>query len=139
MSYSETTPDWLKILLHGMFLTVLDLCAIVFSVVLFLMAGINTSNVVYQTGLAVAVSLLLYFVIYYFIRTSGYDIMNLEDLKMTIVVLVISIALLPAIYYPMHYITHGYWSTLHNMLANWPFQLVVNSTCLAGNLYFVKN
>lgn len=139
MKGSEITPDWLKILLHGMFLTVLDLCAVVFSAVLLMIIGINASGIVYQMVVAIAVGLLLYFAIYYFIRSGGYDIMQLEDLKMLVVVLVISMALLPAIYYPLHYVTHGYWSSFHSMLVNWPFQFMVNSICLAGNFYFIKS
>lgn len=67
------------------------------------------------------------------------EIMEIDDFFMLATILMISLALLPAIFYPLHYLTQGYWSSFDNLLATWPFQIVVNGLCLIMNYFIFSN
>ena len=49
--------------------------------------------------------------------------------------IIIGMALLPSIYYPLHFLTKGGWGSFDNIMKIWPFQLTVNGLCLLLNFF----
>ena len=94
------------------------------------------ANEMIQSGIALIVNLLIYFLIYKLINGIQAEVMKIDDLSMMVIILLTSMALFPAVFFPLHYLTKNEWSTFDNILRIWPFQLIVNGLCLVMN-YFV--
>lgn len=125
----------LRILLHAFFLISLNLFAIIGAFVFMQMSGIEADKMI-QSAVALIINLVIYIVVFRIMAGVQKDIMAIDNLSMFIIILLVSLALLPSVFYPMHYLTQGYWSTFDNILATWPYQLVVNGLCLTLN-YFI--
>ena len=128
-------PDILRILLHAFFLIAVNLFSIVGAFVLIQLSGYESHRIT-QSVVALVINLLIYLAVYRVMANIQKELMDIDNLSMFIVILLISLALLPSVFYPMHYLTQGRWSSFDNILATWPYQLVVNGLCLTLN-YFI--
>jgi len=91
-----------------------------------------------QSSLALVINIGVYWLVYKIMHGIQEDVMKIDDFSMFAIILLISLALLPAIFYPMHYLTQGYWSSFDNLLTTWPFQLIVNGLCLVLNFFIIS-
>lgn len=96
------------------------------------------SDKLVQGSIALAINLLIYTLVFKIMNGIQKELMRLENISMMITVLLISLALLPAIFYPLHYLTQGYWSSFDNLLSTWPFQLLLNALCVVLNYFFLS-
>ena len=128
----------LRILLHGFFLISANLFSIMaaFAIIQVVSAG---PDKFFQASIALIINVGVYLVVYMLMSGIQKEIMKIDNFSMLGVILLISLALLPAIFYPLHYLTQGYWSSFDNLLATWPFQLIVNGLCLVLNFYILKS
>jgi hypothetical protein len=126
----------LRILLHGFFLISVNLFSVMAAVVLMRAFSIP-SNGILQSGIVLAVDLGIYILIYKVMNAVQKEVMRIDDISMLVVILLTSLALFPAVFYPIHYVTKGYWNSFENILAIWPFQLMVNGICLVMNYFII--
>lgn len=127
--------DILRILLHGFFLVSTNLFSVMATFVAVKMLSLPTERII-QSSIALVINVIIYIVVFRIMAGIQKGIMGLDNFSMMITVLLISLALLPAVFYPLHYLTQGYWSSFNNLMATWPFQLLVNGICLVLN-YFI--
>lgn len=127
--------DILRILLHGFFLVSTNLFSVMAAFVAVKMLSLPTERII-QSSIALVINVIIYIVVFRIMAGIQKGIMGLDNFSMMITVLLISLALLPAVFYPLHYLTQGYWSSFNNLMATWPFQLLVNGICLVLN-YFI--
>ncbi len=128
----------LRILLHGFFLISANLFSVMVAFVIVQVALLNEEKIV-QSSLALIINIGIYWLVYKVMSRIQEEIMRIDNFSMFAIILLVSLALLPAIFYPMHYLTQGYWSSFDNLLATWPFQLVVNGLCLVMNYYLLQS
>lgn len=127
----------LSILLHGLFLVSLNLFSVIVA-----FAAMQTlygqSDRLAQGIIALLVSFFIYFVVFRFMFGIQKEIMQIDNYTVLIIVLLVSLALLPAVFYPLHFLTQGTWSSIDNLYATWPFQLIVNGFCLFFNFHILS-
>ena len=127
--------DILRMLLHGFFLVSTNLLSVMAAFVAVKVFSIPTDKII-QGSIALFINVIIYVVVFKIMNGIQKELMSLDNFSMMITVLLISLALLPAVFYPLHYLTQGYWSSFDNLLATWPYQLLVNGICLVLN-YFI--
>ena len=125
----------LRILLHGFFMVSVNLFSIMVAFSFVQITSLGADRLI-QGSVALIINVIIYLVVYKLMYRVQKEIMEIDNPFMLAVILMISLALLPAIFYPLHYLTQGYWSSFDNLLATWPFQIVVNGLCLIMN-YFI--
>ena len=127
----------LGILLHGFFLVSVNLFSLA---VAFAVVQITSlpPNKLLHSGIALSVNLIIYYVVYQVMKQVQKELIVIEDFAMFATIFLISLALMPAVFYPLHYATSGNWSTFDNLLAIWPFQMLVNGLCLIFNFYILS-
>lgn len=128
----------LRILLHGFFLISANLFSVMVAFVIVQVALLNEERIV-QSSLALVINIGIYWLVYKVMSRIQEEIMRIDNFSMFAIILLVSLALLPAIFYPMHYLAQGYWSPFDNLLVTWPFQLVVNGLCLVMNYYLLQS
>lgn len=128
----------LRILLHGFFLVSVNLFSIMVAFTFVQVTSLDTDRLI-QGSVALVINTIIYFAVYKLMFNVQKEIMEIDDFFMLATILMISLALLPAIFYPLHYLTQGYWSSFDNLLATWPFQIVVNGLCLIMNYFIFSN
>jgi hypothetical protein len=128
----------LRILLHGFFLISANLFSIMAAFVIVQVASAGPDKIL-QASIALIINVGVYVTVFKLMRGTQQEIMKIDNFSMFAVILLISLALLPAVFYPIHYLTQGYWSSFDNLLATWPFQLIVNGLCLVLNLYILRS
>ena len=128
----------LRILLHGFFLISANLFSVMVAFVLVQVALLNEEKII-QSSLALVINIGIYWLVYKVMSRIQEEIMRIDNFSMFAIILLVSLALLPAIFYPMHYLAQGYWSPFDNLLVTWPFQLVVNGLCLVMNYYLLQS
>ena len=126
----------LRILLHAFFLIAANLFSVMtaFAMVQIFVAD---ADKFLQSSIALIVNVGVYMAVYMLMNRIQSDIMKIENFSMFAIILLISLALLPSIFYPMYYLIQGKWSSFDNLLVTWPFQLVVNGICLVINYYII--
>lgn len=125
----------LRILLHGLFLISANLFSVMAAFAIVQVSGIDVDKIV-QSSIALIVNVGIYLAVFKLMDGVQKDVMRIDNFSMFAIILLISLALLPSIFYPMHYLTRGVWSSFDNLLVTWPFQLIVNGLCLVIN-YFI--
>jgi len=125
----------IRILLHGFFLVSTNLFSVMAAFVAVKILSIPPDRLV-QSAIALVINVIIYIVVFKVMAGIQKELMSLDNFSMMITVLLISLALLPAVFYPLHYLTQDYWSSFENLLATWPYQLIVNGICLVLN-YFI--
>ncbi len=125
-----------KILLHGFFLVSTNLFSIIAAVVIVELAAIE-SNKLIQSSIALIINIILYLIVFKLMNGIQKDIMKIDNFSMFAIILIISMALLPSVFYPMHFLTHGAWGNIDNLIATWPYQLIVNGFCLILNYFII--
>jgi len=128
----------LKILLHGFFLISANLFSIMAAVVIVQLTSIEPNRPL-QSSIALIINVITYLIVFKLMSGIQKDIMKIENFSMFAIILIISMALLPSVFYPLHFLTHGDWGNIDNLLATWPFQLTVNGLCLVLNLFILKS
>ena len=128
----------LHILLHGFFLISANLFSVMVAFVIVQVALLNEERIV-QSSLALVINIGIYWLVYKVMSRIQEEIMRIDNFSMFAIILLVSLALLPAIFYPMNYLAQGYWSPFDNLLVTWPFQLVVNGLCLVMNYYLLQS
>lgn len=128
----------LRILLHGFFLISTNLFSVMIAFVIVRVALLNEEKIV-QSSLALVINIGIYWLVYKVMSRIQDDFMRIDNFSMFAIILLVSLALLPAIFYPMHYLTQGYWSSFDNLLVTWPFQLIVNGLCLVMNYFLLRS
>ena len=125
----------LLILLHGFFLVSANLFSIMtaFVIIQFFSSG---PDKILQSSIALIINLGVYLVVFKLMNGIQKEIMKIDDFSMFAIILLISLALLPSVFYPLHFLMQGYWSSVDNLLATWPYQLIVNGLCMVLN-YFI--
>ena len=125
----------LRILLHGFFLVSANLFSIMvaFVIIQFFSSG---PDKILQSSIALVINLGVYLVVFKLMNGIQREIMKIDDFSMFAIILLISLALLPSVFYPLHFLMQGNWSSVDNLLATWPYQLIVNGLCLVLN-YFI--
>ncbi|MCG8308196.1 MAG: hypothetical protein MI975_12445 [Cytophagales bacterium] len=135
MSGSTDSHSILRILLHGFFLISANLFSIMVAFAAVKIWALPPGKL-FQGSFALITNTVVYLMVYKLMSGIQREIMEIDDFSMFVIVLLVSMALLPAIFYPIHYLAQGYWSSFDNLLATWPFQLIVNGICLVMN-YFI--
>lgn len=125
----------LRILLHGFFLVSANLFSVAIAFVVVQISSLPSDRII-QGSIALLVNLIVYVIVYKIMNGVQKSIMEVDDFSMLSTVFLVSLALLPAVFYPLHFITQGNWSSFENLLAIWPFQMIVNGLCLILN-YFI--
>ena len=127
----------LRILLHGFFLISANLFSIITAFAIIQFVSTDTDKII-QSFIALIINVGIYIFVFRLMNGIQEEIMKIDDFSMFAIILLVSLALLPAIFYPMHYLTQGYWSSFDNLLATWPYQIVVNGLCLVINFFIMK-
>ena len=125
----------LRILLHSFFLISSNLFSVIAAFAIMQVSGLEDNKLV-QGSIALVDNVLIDFLVYRLMSVVQKELMQLDGTSMLVAVAMISLALMPAVFYPMHFLIRGEWSTFDNLLAIWPFQLIINGFCLVLN-YFV--
>lgn len=127
----------LPILLHGFFMISVNLFSAM-AAVLFLHLVHLSSTRWMEASIALVINVVVYFGVYKLMKNIEPRILRLDDVLMLLMVLVMSLALLPTVYYPMYYLMHGGWSSLDNLWSIWPYQVMANGICLILNFYVLS-
>jgi hypothetical protein len=125
----------LRILLHAFFLISVNLFSVAAAVLAIYLMKTDAGEMA-QSGIALLINLMIYLLIYWLMRGIGAMIMQIDDFSMLAIILLSSLALFPAVFYPLHFLIKGAWSSFDDILSVWPFQFIVNGLCLVLN-YFV--
>ncbi len=128
----------LKILLHGFFLISANLFSIMAAVVIIQLTSFESNRLV-QSSIALIINIITYLIVFKLMSGLQKDIMKIDNFSMFAIILIISLALLPSVFYPIHFLTHRDWGNIDNLLATWPFQFIVNGICLVLNLFILKS
>ncbi len=126
----------LRILLHGFFMVSVNLFSVMVAFAIAVIFSLGNGEIVHAT-LALVLNLVVYLTVYSLMRSVESGIMRIDSWSMLMAILMISLAMLPAVYYPIYYFTHGGWSSFDNLITTWPFQIIVNSICLVLNFFIV--
>jgi hypothetical protein len=127
----------LGILLHGIFLVSLNLFSVMLAVVLS-KTGISGMGQVFHSAAALIVNIGIYVLVYRIMGGFNTEIMLIENLSAFTVILGISLALLPVVFFPMHYLTLGSAGSFNQLMKVWPYQLTVNGLCLVLNYFMLS-
>ena len=127
----------LRILLHGFFLVSANLFSVAIAFVLVQISSLPADRII-QGSVALLVNLIVYILVYKIMNGVQKSIMQIDDFSMVSTVFLVSLALLPAVFYPLHFITQGDWSSFENLLVIWPFQMIVNGLCLILNYFIIS-
>lgn len=126
-----------RILLHGFFLISVNLFSMIAAFAIIQFVSTDTDKII-QSFIALIINVGIYIFVFRLMNGIQEEIMKIDDFSMFAIILLVSLALLPAIFYPMHYLTQGNWSSFDNLLATWPYQVVVNGLCLVINFFIMK-
>ncbi len=130
--------DVVSMIMHGFFLTSLNLFAILLSFTLFVV--FNPSNqLIFQAFTALFLNIALYYMVYFMMKRLGSSLMMIPDLGMLLATIGISLALLPVVFFPLSYLSQGYWISVDNLFVVWPYQLMANGICLIISFFVLKN
>lgn len=127
----------LRILLHGFFLVSANLFSIMLAFVI-IQSFLEEPDKIIQSSIALIINLLVYLVVFKLMNGVQKELMRIDNYSMFAIILLISLALLPSVFYPLHFLTQGYWSSVDNLLAMWPYQIIVNGLCLVLNFYILS-
>ncbi|MCK5705690.1 MAG: hypothetical protein KAI29_31290, partial [Cyclobacteriaceae bacterium] len=127
-----------SVLLHGVFLVSANMFSAIVSFVVVQVLTLPSDRII-QSSIALIINLGIYFAVYKLMFGVQKEIMKIDNFSMFAILLLISMALLPSIFYPLHFLTQGYWSSVDNLLAIWPYQLIVNGLCLVLNFYILRS
>ena len=127
----------LRILLHGFFLISTNLFSAMTAFALVQILAIDADRIL-QSTIALFINIGVYLAVYKLISRIQKDVMKIDNFSMFAIILLVSLALLPSIFYPMHYLTRGEWSSFNNLLMIWPFQIIVNGICLVFNFFIFR-
>ena len=127
----------LGVLLHGFFLVSVNLFSLAVAFAVVQIASLPPNKLL-QSGVALSVNLIIYYLVYRLMKQVQKELIVIEDFAMFATVFLISLALMPAFFYPLHFATRGSWSTFDNILAIWPFQILANGLCLVFNFYILS-
>jgi len=122
----------LRIILHGFFLISTNLFSLI-AAIAFIQLTSAEFNKISQAAIALIINLAIYLLVYKLMHGIQKEIMEIDDYSMFIIILLISMALLPAVFYPLQYMSSGNWSSFDNIINTWIFQVVVNGLCLTIN------
>ena len=89
-----------------------------------------------QSSIALIINIGVYLAVYKLMNGIQKEVMKIDNFSMFAIILLVSLALLPSVFYPMHYLTQSKWSSFDNLIVTLPFQLIVNGICLVFN-YFI--
>ncbi len=125
----------LRILLHGFFLVSANLFSIMtaFVIIQFFSSG---PDKILQSTIALIINLGVYLVVFKLMNGIQKEIMKIDDFSMFAIILLISLALLPSVCYPLQFQRKGTRRSADNSHATWPDQLMENRLCLVLN-YFI--
>jgi uncharacterized membrane protein YjfL (UPF0719 family) len=127
----------LGILLHGFFLVSVNLFSLAGAFALLHISSIPSDKLI-QASIALCVNLVVYMIVYSLMKAVQKELIEITDFAMLSTVFLISLALMPVIFYPLHFAARGSWSTFDNLLAIWPFQMLVNGLCLVLNFFVLS-
>jgi hypothetical protein len=127
----------LRILLHAFFLISVNLFSVTMAVLILHLMKIDSNEMV-QSGISLGINLLIYLAIDRLMKAMQSEVMKIDDFAMMTIVLLSSLALLPAVFYPLHFLIKNEWSSFDNVLKVWPFQLIVNGLCLVINFFILS-
>jgi len=134
MSMNKKTSI-LRIFLHGFFIVSANLFSIAIAFAIVHISSLPSDRFI-QGAAALVVNLGTYAIVFKMMQGVQRQLMDIDNFFMLSTIFLVSLALLPSVFYPLHYLTQGHWSSFDNLLAIWPFQLLVNGLCLVLN-YFV--
>jgi len=127
----------LKVVLNGLFLISLNLFSLMLITVIMVIARIDAGELVRMSS-AFLLNLGIYTLVFYLMNNVQEDIMALVDMRMLSIILISSIALLPAVFLPLNYLLKGEWTRINTLFELWPFQIFVNGLCLLTNRYLLS-
>ena len=125
-----------RIPLHGFFLISSNLFSVMAAFVIVQITEVQEDLV--QSTLALVINLGVYLLVYKLMNAVQVGIMKIDDFSMFAIIFLVSLALLPAVFYTMQYLIQGHWSSFDNLLAIWPFQIFVNGLCLVMNYFLLR-
>ncbi len=123
-------------LLHATFLIALNLFSVNAVFILSHVLSIHMGTIV-QAISAILFNVAGYYLIFRLMASLGIKVMKIDDFSMLAIILLTSLALLPAIYYPLHYTIQGYWNSFDFFVEFWPYQLIVNGLCVVMNFFIL--
>jgi hypothetical protein len=127
----------LRILLHAFFLISVNLFSVTAAVLVMYLMKIDGGEMT-QSGIALLMNLMIYLLIYKLMNGIQAMIMQIDDFSMLAIILLSSLALFPALFYPLHFLIKGTWSNFDDILSVWPFQFIVNGLCLVINNFILS-
>jgi len=127
----------LRILLHAFFLISVNLFSVTAAVLIIHLMKIDASEMA-QSGVALLINLMIYLMIYKLMNGIQAMIMQIDDFSMMAIILISSLSLFPAVFFPLHFLIKGAWSSFDNVLRVWPFQFIVNGLCLVINFFILS-
>ncbi len=126
----------LPILLHGFFLVSVNLFSVMVAFVI-IMGFSSGDDKIVHASLALILNVIVYLAVYSLMNQVEPAIMKINNWSMLMAILMVSLAILPIVYYPVFYFIHGDWSPFDNLMAIWPYQVIVNGLCLVLNFFVV--
>jgi len=126
-----------SILLHGFFLVSLNLFSVATAFAIVQLTSLPSEKII-QASIALSVNLIIYIFVFSIMKAIQKELIEIRDFSMLATIFLVALALLPAIFYPLHYVSKGYWSSFDNLLAIWPYQIVVNGLCLVLNFFVLR-
>ena len=138
MVVMKSWSSLLRILLHGFFLVSVNLFSIMTAFVIIQFFS-SVPDKILQASIALLINLGVYLVVFKLMNGVQKEIMKIDNFSMFAILMLISLALLTSVFYPLHFLTQGYWSSVNNLLAIWPYQLIVNGLCLVLNFYILRS
>jgi hypothetical protein len=129
----------IRIGLHGLILTLADLAGILGGFVACKAFDFeHLDQIMVQLPVAVALSILLFVLWSLLLRIFGAKKLLLADLKELLFVFVASVAMVLAVFVPLHFFTQGYHSAIDNLVLLAFYQMPVNLIALCG-VWIVQN
>ena len=132
--------NWLSVLsiiLHSFFVVATNLFSIGIAFAATQFTSLSSGRIG-QAVMALVINLVIYVLVFKIMRVVQKELIEINEVAKLSTVFLVSLALLPAIFYPMYFLTQGYWSSFENVQAIWPYQMVANGLCLLTNYFIVK-
>lgn len=133
----KTRSSLLRILLHAFFLISANLFSVMAAFAIVQIIAIDAEKIL-QSSIALIINIGVYLAVYKLMNGIQKEVMKIDNFSMFAIILLVSLALLPSVFYPMHYLTQGKWSSFDNLIVTLPFQLIVNGICLVINYFMLR-
>ncbi len=114
-----------RVILHSFILSMVNIISILFGFgVYHFFMDYNQLSIQVPVGAVFSIIVFISWVI--ILKYKGVSWLLLESRLEPLLILLLSLAWLPVIFIPLHYLTQGYLTTFGNIYVHWIFQIPVN-------------